>query len=180
MGIRESVWAGPDRERSQSSGEVGDGIPRVGRGAEGVGESGEDDFKDDREDDGVLEDFPESGGRVVIAEPEQALDAEDHGEEQWEAEHVVEVIVDEPAAEVVGFEVPAAEGVGREGGDADGVGEVAEAMTGHVNVRSFARLGGMLRRTQQRRRRLSLRPGAIRYAQMWGMALLGRFDRRPD
>ena len=86
----------------------------------------------------------------MSAQAQKALYAQDDGEKDWETQQVVEVVVDEPAADVVGLEQPAGQAIENHRRNANGVGEVAEAASrghfapGRVVGEAYGRLAGRL------------------------------------
>jgi hypothetical protein len=94
----------------------------------------QDHLEQDREDDAVLQHLPQARRRVVTTKAQEPLRPEADRQEERQAEDVVQVIVDEPAADVMGLEVPPPQRVARHGREAERVGGVAEwtAGAGHV------------------------------------------------
>jgi hypothetical protein len=88
-----------------SADQICNAVPRVGGGREG-GQSGKYKIIEHGKDHPVVEEFEEGGGQVVSAYAQRRLQSENDRQEYGKAEQVVKIIVNQPAADVVGFENP--------------------------------------------------------------------------
>jgi len=120
----------PVAAREKAADEVGEDVIWVSGGAEDFWEKRDDDFEGG-EDEPMLEEFPGTGICVTLSEADKSLGAEDDGQEKGKAEHVIEVAMSKPTADMLGFEEESIERVEGKRRDTNGVGKVAEISRGH-------------------------------------------------
>lgn len=122
--MRTPFGDGPIEASDDPAGEIGKDIVWIASGNECFRKPRNDDLEYDRKDYPVLEDFPDAGEAVVPAQSNDVLGVKDHWDEQWQAQHVVEVSMGKPASDVVRFEDVAIDRIKNQRSHTDGIGQI--------------------------------------------------------